>query len=176
MTLTEIQKLVTRIADVRNELNAVITRLQLKQAEVMQDALPDIRRYVGSAAEKHSILINAIDANRTMFAKPKSHVVDGIRFGLRKGAGGITWEDDDQVVKLIQKHYPAEQADLLIKTTRKPIKAALNDLDVSELKKIGCTVEATADLAFANPVDDAVDKIVKALLKSAVADKLQEAA
>jgi hypothetical protein len=176
MTLTEIQKLAARLSAVRAELQAVIDRLQLKQNAAMTDAMPDIRRCVGSAAEKHAAIICAVDGNRSLFERPKSQIVEGIKFGLRKGAGGISWEDDDQVVNLIDKNFTKPEAALLIKTTRKPIKSAINDLDVSDLKKIGCTIEDTGNVAFAKPVDTAVDKIVNALLKNAIADKIQEAA
>ena len=88
--------------------------------------------------------------------------------GFRKGTGGIDWSDDDQTVKLIEKHFPKTQAELLIKTTKKPIKKALADLDVADLKRIGCTVESTGDVVFIKPADSTVDKHVNALLKEAM--------
>jgi hypothetical protein len=175
MNMTELQKLAAKLGEVRNELSTIIARLQIKQSELMQDALPGIRRCVNSAADKTALLINGVDENRALFDKPKSQVFEGIRFGLRKGSGGISWEDDDQVVALIQKHFAKDEAELLIKTTRKPIKSALNDLDVADLKKIGCTVEGTSEVVFVKPVDTAVDKIVNALLKSAIGDQKEAA-
>ena len=176
MTMTDLQKLAARLGEVHNELSTIIARLQLKQNALMQDALPGIRRCVNSAIDKTALLALGVAENPGLFDKPKSQVFEGIRFGLRKGSGGISWEDDDQVVALIQKHFTKDEAELLIKTTRKPIKSALNDLDVADLKKIGCNVEGTSDVVFVKPVDTAIDKIVNALLKSAIADQLKEAA
>jgi hypothetical protein len=60
------------------------------------------------------------------------------------------------------------QDDLLIKITKKPIAKALADLDVSDLKRIGCRVEATGDIVVIASTDSEVDKLVKALLADEV--------
>jgi hypothetical protein len=72
------------------------------------------------------------------------------------------------VVTLIEKSFPKAQADLLIKTTKKPIKKALEDLDVGALKRIGCRVVETGDEIVIKPADSEVDKIVTALLADAI--------
>jgi hypothetical protein len=93
-------------------------------------------------------------------------VLHGLQLGYRKGKGAIDWGDDAQVVKLIRKHLP-DQFDVLVKTTEKPIKAAVGNLPGPDLKKIGVTVEGTGDVSFAKDTTSAVDNLVAALLKGA---------
>jgi methylthioribose-1-phosphate isomerase len=94
-------------------------------------------------------------------------IFHGIKVGFAKGKGIITWDDDEKVATLIQRHLP-EQYEVLVKTTRKPLKTPLKELSVADLKKIGCTVEETADYVVISPVDSEVDKLVSAMLKDAI--------
>lgn len=173
-TLEQITLLAKELRLERDELAARIDRLNDEIALWQTRLMPGIRTKVNCVAGQHSLLYAAIDESRDLFHKPKSITVHGYTIGLRKGRGGLTWEDDDQVVSLIEKRLP-EKADLLIKTTKTPIKSALNELDVADLKKIGCQVEDTGDVVHIKPTDGAVDKLVKALLKSATAQAATEA-
>lgn len=166
-TLLTLDPLARAYAEKRETLASIVTLLNTQVEALKAAALPDIKRAVAKAAEKQVALSNAIDGARHLFVSPRTIVMHGIKLGLRKGSGGIDWEDDAKVVALIEKLFPKAQAELLIKTTKKPIAKALEDLDVATLKKIGCTVEDTGDIIVIKPVDTAVDKIVTALLKNA---------
>ena len=63
---------------------------------------------------------------------------------------------------------------MLVKTAETPLKGPLAQLTVAELKKLGVTVEETGDVPFIKVTDGAVDKLVKALLKSASEDEPAE--
>lgn len=164
--LTEIDKLTTNYGSERAVLSGRVATLQRELEEVRARHLPTIRAAVGRCAEKHAKLIAAIEASPELFEKPKSLVINAIKVGFKKGSGKLEIDDEEKTVSLILKHFDADEAELLIKTTRKPIKKALENLDASDLKKIGVSVEDTSDMAFAKPTDTAVDKIVKALLKN----------
>ncbi|MDP3165153.1 MAG: hypothetical protein Q8N06_06820 [Hydrogenophaga sp.] len=129
-------------------------------------AMRGLRSGVANVAQAQAELIAAIDAAPDLFKKPKSIVLHGLQIGYRKGKGAMDWGDDDSVIKRIRKHMP-EQFDVLVKTTEKPVKSALGNLTVEELKKIGVTVEGTGDVSFAKDTTSAVDKLVAALLKGA---------
>ena len=94
----------------------------------------------------------------------------GVRIGFMKGKGKIEWDDGEQVVKLIKKHFPA-QADALIATTEKPVKAALQQLAAADLKRLGITVEESGEVIFVKPVDGEIEKLVDALLEDATAEE-----
>ena len=153
-------------ADRHARLRDLVVALEEARDALMKNELPKIRRALAAAAEAEGQLKALVGDSADLFVKPKSLIFHGIKVGFAKGKGKIDWDDPDQVVRLIKKHFP-EQADLLIITTEKPAKDALAGLTVGELKKVGVTVEGTGDVSFCRPVDSAVDKLVKALLKAA---------
>lgn len=119
----------------------------------------------GTVAGAAAALTAEIEANRTLFTEPKSWTLHGIQLGLRKGAGKLEWEDDEEVCARIEKLFSEDEAELLIRTTRAPIAAALEDLDVKQLAKLGVRVEATGDVVFVRPLIADTDKLLKVLLK-----------
>lgn len=127
-------------------------------------AMRGLRASVAQVAQAQADLLAAIAEAPQLFVRPRSVVLHGVKLGYQKGKGKIDWEDDAKVVKLIRKHFN-DQFDVLVKTSEEPIKAALGNLSVDELKRIGVTVESTGDVAFAKDTTAAVDKLVKALLK-----------
>jgi predicted ATPase len=175
MTLKEIEQLARALAEARDELSALVAALQLKQQELLNARLPDIKRAVRTAAGRHAPLWAAIDGARGLFATPRTQIFHGLKVGLRKGTGGLDWTDDAALAERIEKRFPRAQAELLIKTTKKPIAKALEDLDLADLKALGVQILGTQDQVVIRPVDDAVDKAVAALLKDAEQQAREEA-
>ncbi len=168
-TLTDIEARAKLYADARESLAAIVSTLNADIEALKRKAMPDIKRCIGRASTHHDQLRTLIEASPELFAKPKSRTLAGIKLGFQKGKGKIEWDDPDQVVRLIKKHFP-EQADVLITTTEKPVKDALNGLTAAELKKLGISVVEGGEAIFIKPADSAVDKLVDALLKEATAD------
>lgn len=166
-TLARIETLTINYSIARATLAEAVTELNDEIEQLKRKRLSRIKTLLGMAADHHAKLSAAVQTSAHLFDKPKTQTFAGIKVGFRKGTGGIDWDDADKVVALIEKHFPKAQAELLIKTTKKPIAKALADLDVADLKRIGCRVEATGDVVFIKPTDSAVDKIVNALLKEA---------
>jgi tetratricopeptide (TPR) repeat protein len=172
MNLADIEKQTKDYADARAVLAEAVRDLNDELELAKRQALAGIKRALHKAAKAEAELKAALEAEPELFEKPKTQIFHGVKVGYRKSSGKIEWEDDDQVVKLIKK-YHEELADVLIKTTEKPIKKALQELDAAALKKLGVTVEDTGDVVVIKPVDSEVDKLVAALLKDAV-DEAQE--
>lgn len=166
-SMGSIETLTTKYAKARQALGDAVQELNNKIEALKRQHLSHLKSLVADAADAHATLSHAVQSSPGLFEKPKTQTFAGIKVGFRKGTGGIDWDDDDKVVALIEKHFPKSQAELLIKTTKKPIAKALADLDVADLKRIGCRVEATGEVVFIKPTDSAVDKIVNALLKEA---------
>lgn len=165
-SLADIETRAKKYAEARERVAAIVTDLNggieaLKRAE-----LPRLKKAIAVAAEHHDALKDLIDGAPDLFQKPKTVTFHGLRLGYMKGKGGIVWDDGDAVVAAIQKYLP-DQAEALIRWTGKPLKEAINQLDVATLKKIGCRVVDTGEQVFIKPVDSAVDKMVDALLKDA---------
>jgi hypothetical protein len=165
-TLADIDRRARLYADARDHLTGIVTELTAAIESTKRQALPDLKRAVARAAEHHDELKAAIEAAPELFRKPKTLTLHGIRLGYAKGKGGIAWDDADAVVCAIQKYLP-DQAEALIRWTAKPLKEAINQLDVADLKKIGCRVVDTGEQIVIKPVDSDVDKLVDALLKEA---------
>lgn len=164
--MTDIEKRAAAFAEARTTVSDIVIQLNDGIAALNKQHMKNLKAAVNKMAERHEQLKALIEANPGLFDKPRTTVFHGIKVGLGKGRGGISWEDDAFVIKAIKKHLP-DQADILINTTEKPSKEALNLLPADKLKKIGVTVTETGDQVVIKPADQAVDKLVKALLKGA---------
>lgn len=162
--MTEIESKTKAFADARHVLETRVGRLTNLMAAVNRRLMPGIKSAVAACAEARENLAADIDDSRELFEKPKTQVFYGIKVGLVKGKGAIEFEDEAHVIKLIRSKLP-EKEEFLIKTESSLIKKNLSDLEGSELKKIGVTVEGTGEYVFIKSTDSAVDKVVKALLK-----------
>ena len=172
-TMEQIDRLCSDYFEIREDLTNRVAILEEELEVVRKKHMRGIKHCIRSAAEQTAVLQMEIEDSRELFGRPKTLVLHGIKVGFVKGKGKLEWEDDDTVVRLIKRHFP-DQAEVLIKTTEKPRKDALNALTVSELKKIGVTAEETGELVVVRAVDTDVDKIVRALLKNQ--EEEQEAA
>jgi hypothetical protein len=92
-------------------------------------------------------------------------VLSGVRLGFHKEKDRILWDDDEQVVKLIEKKFDSELARILIRTEKKPVKESISKLDESELKKISCRVYKGQDKVLIKTLDSEVDKFMNSLMK-----------
>ncbi len=174
-TFDPIENSAKRLRGARDVLTERATTLQAEIEAATRRKLPGLRSAVANVAQADADLKAAIDHAPELFRKPRSVVLHGLKLGYQKGKGKIDWEDDAQVVKLIRRHFP-EQFDVLCKTTEKPVKAALANLSVAELKKLGVSVEETGDVVFVTDSTAGVDKLVKALLKGVEDETEAEAA
>lgn len=163
-TLDGIEDLTRRFGRARTELGERLSALEAELLATKQRHLRGIRAALAKATDLRDQLANEITAHPELFAKPRTVTVDGIRVGLAKGKGKIVWDDQDKVVALIDRHFPAA-AETLVKTRRAPTRAALANLTVAELKKIGCRVEESADEVVIKPQDSELDKLVNRLLE-----------
>ncbi len=175
MTLSEIETLARDYAGERQKLVGLVTGLNRRLEAVKREALPEIKRAVGKTAGRESELRGAIDGARELFVEPRTVIFHGIKVGLEKGRGKIEVDDEAHTIRLIRKGLP-EQADALIKTEEHVLKSALKWLTVAQLKAIGCTVEESGDQVVIRAADREVDKIVSALLRSAVEEEAKAAA
>ncbi|MGK2897816.1 MAG: hypothetical protein ACSLE9_03910 [Burkholderiaceae bacterium] len=165
-TIADFDKRAKALADTREHLADIVGDLNANIEALKRDSMRNLKAAVRAWSEQHDKLKALIEDNPQLFERPRSVVMHGIKFGFRKGAGGLAFDDPEQVVKLIRKHFP-EQFEVLVKVSETPVKTALAQLSAAELKRIAVTLQETGDEAFIKPTDSAVDKLVAALLKSA---------
>jgi hypothetical protein len=135
-TLAEIERYTKDYADARGRLAATVQDLEDKINAIKRQYLPGLKVQVGIAKAHKAVLKVCLEESGPLFVKPRTIVICGVKVGLQKGKGKIEWGDTEKVVALIEKYFP-DQAELLIKTTKKPIKKALENLSAAELKKLG---------------------------------------
>lgn len=165
MSLDTIDAKARVYTEARERLAASVAALNDTITALKREHLPTIKRHLTRAFEHEQELRALVEANPHLFIKPKTVVLHGVKVGFEKGKGTLTFEDADQVVKLIKRKLP-DQADVLIATKEAPVKKALAQLTVAQLKSIGCQVDEAGDRVIVRAVDSAVDKLVNALLKS----------
>lgn len=164
--LDQIEDLTRAYARERATLADRIGDLEAELTAIKRRRLRGIRNALDRAVDARDALSGAIAAAPALFEKPRTVTIDGIRVGIMKSKGKIAWDDDDKVCQLIDRHFPAS-ADTLTRVTRKPVAAALKELNVAELKRIGCRVEETGDQVVIKPQDGELDKLVGRLLAEA---------
>jgi len=163
-TLDRIEDFTRRFGSARTELAERLAALETDLLAAKKRHLRGIRASLAKATELRDALSAEIAAHPELFAKPRTITIDGIRVGLAKGKGKIVWDDEDKVVALIERHFP-EAVETLVKTTRVPVRGALANLTVAELKKIGCRIEESGDEVLIKPQDSELDKLIGRLLK-----------
>jgi hypothetical protein len=173
--LEDLQKRAAVLSALRDKLAALLATLQSEIDTVKNGHMTAIRRAARQIAQQHQELAELIAANPALFEKPRSYVVDGLKFGLQKQKGKLHWDDNaDLCVRiwdLADKCLITEdQAKLCIKTSQTPIASALEQLDAKLIKRLGVTVSADTDAPLIKSVDSEVEKAVNAVIREATKD------
>lgn len=179
--MQDIQKRAAILASTRDALAGTLRELQARIDSLKRAELPRIQHSARAVASDYGKLADLIRGNRELFTKPRTYIVQGLRFGLAKRRGKMTWGTDQQLIERIKRLAAAgeiagDQIALLIQTTEKPVAKALEQLDARLLKKLGVTVEADCDDVLIKSVDGDVEKAVNAVIKDITADERAELA
>jgi hypothetical protein len=163
-TMNEIDSATKTYADKRRVLKERIAEYEKAVSAARRKYLPGIKRAAESASRQKAELEALIEASPEHFRKPRTLILHSIRVGIMKQKGKLKWVNESQVIKLIKKLY-ADGWDAYIKTTEKPIRKALEQLPVSELKRLGVQVTEDTDEVVVKSTDSEIDKLVEALLR-----------
>lgn len=165
--ITAIDLLARQYADAQTDLDGRTNELKQKIDAAVRAAWPDLRKATTRAAERYDALLAAVSDAKPAFDKPKTRILHGIRVGYRKAQDTVQVLNADNTVALIKRAIP-EQQGVLISTTEKPVMDGLMQLDDATLKLIGCKRVPGSDAPFAKLADTELDKVVAALMKSAI--------
>jgi len=163
-TMQEVEGLVEKYAARSEALAGSVSAFREELGALEKKYFGRLRKLAIARQEMQDAIVAAIDESPELFDKPRSVTMHGTKVGLRKGSGKMSIEDEELVVKLIHRHFP-ERAELLIQTVEKPVRSALAQLSVAELKRVAVTVEETGDVPFVKSVDTEIEKAIKALVK-----------
>jgi hypothetical protein len=174
MSLQTIEQLTKEHAADRTVLAERVQALHDEIDQAKRRKVPGIKSAVSKARDSRLRLASAIEHEPSAFEQPRTRVFHGIKVGLQKAKGKLSWLSAEKVIELVRKHFP-ERADVLIKTTEKPVKKALQGLPAGDLKKLGCTIEETGDQVVIQPINTEIDELVDALLGNGADGEPQEA-
>lgn len=167
--MEKLQAKASCLSAARDDLTALMDAMQREVAQVQEEWLPDIRQTARKVALEQTLLMQLIEDAPELFKKPRTQVVAGLKFGLQKQRGKVTWDSDEEVCIRIDRavamgYLKPEEVELLVKTTRKPLARALAELDGKLLKRLGITVHADTDAVVIKSVDGGVEKAVRAMI------------
>lgn len=163
-TMAQIEDAAKRYAAARGILAEICGAFNLDLVQAKAKYVGKLKRAVAVAKEREAELAGMLEESGELFVRPKTVVFHGVKVGFQKAKGKLEFDDPDQVLKLIRKHFP-EQADVLINTKETPAKEALAQLSAAELKRLGITVVDSGDQVVIKDTTSEVDKMVEALLK-----------
>ncbi|WP_299440229.1 host-nuclease inhibitor Gam family protein [uncultured Rhodospira sp.] len=167
-TLGDIEALAKTYSEAHGKLADEVRAVEEEMARVKRQHLARIRRLVDGASNARDRLAAAVGEASDLFQSPRTLTLHGIKVGFAKGKGKLEYADAAKVCDLIRKHFP-DQVETLVKTSETPVKGALNQLSVAELRRIGVTVVEAGDEVVVRVTDSEIDKMVDALLKDAAA-------
>jgi hypothetical protein len=174
-TLMAIEMAAKEFAASRRDLAELVTELNDEVDAARRRRMERLKRLVGIAAEKQNGLFAMVECGSHLFRQPRTLVFHGIKVGWQKAVGGLVIDDPDRTVALIEKYYMDEERERLLRISKKPDKETLERLSAVELKKLGVQVTQDGDRVVIKPMDSEVDKVVRALLKSATDDAAKDA-
>ncbi len=163
-TLADIERQAAAYAEAHEALRKHVEALELAIKGAKRQALPQLMVLAAKAAGAKTALRQGLEASPALFAKPKSRIINGVKVGYQKAKGEITIEDEAKTIKLIRKNFTEAQADLLIKTTEKPLKKAISQLSAADAKKIGVEISETGDEVVIKVMTGDVEALVDAFV------------
>lgn len=178
-TLQDIQKRAAALSEYRDMLSALFLTLQSELDTVKNGSLGEIRRVARQVAREHNELVAVIRANPGLFEKPRTYVVDGIKFGMQASQGSLEWADDDKVCERILSlaaagDIPGDQVDLLVTVSKKPVASAIRQLSPDLRRRIGVRLEGDGDQPLIKSVDSNIEKAVTSVINAAIKEAQAE--
>lgn len=174
MTLAEIERLAQTYAAAIEDVRVHVEALETEMRQLKRRKYPGLFSRAQTAAQAKAELKAAVEGASDLFVKPKTRVIAGVKVGFQKGKGEILIADEARTVALIKKHFE-DQAEILIKTTEKPLKKAIAQLSAADAKKIGVEISATGDEVVIKVMAGEVEKIVDAFFNDMDEDGLAAA-
>ena len=165
--LAGLEILCARYDEESTQLESLIAALEADLEAVKQKHLGALKRQASVVARREAELQSAIEANGSLFVKPRSVTLHGIKVGLTYSKGCLEFDDADTVIRLIKKLHKAE-ADTFIRTKEEPNKEALWTLSVDQLAQLGCRIEGVGDQVICKRVAGDVEKLIKKLIEKLV--------
>lgn len=172
-TITEFEPLCAAYDSACTELEEQIAALEADLEAVKAKHLRGLKKQAAIVAAREAELTSAVEGSPAQFEKPRTFVIHGCKIGFTTSAGSVAFEDEAQVIALIEKHFP-KRFDELVKTEYTPRKDALRTLLAGELARLGCRIDGAGDVVLVKRVAGDVEKLINKLIEKLVSAMVQE--
>lgn len=146
---------------------ALTDALRRRVLDCVLELAPSLREAAGAERDCAEALRAAVEGAPELFAKPKTRVVHGIKYGWQAGKASIEIPDEAKSIRLIREHADEAQQHLLIRTVESVHKPSVLDLEARWLRKFALIQRPGEDAVVCRPIADGVDKLMSALLADA---------
>ena len=157
-----ITALAKKYAAARTATNEVRRDLAKRIRDAIRSRERALRNRIAEEDVAHDELEAAIEAAPESFVKPRTRAVDGVKFGLRKKPGRISFADEAKVIAAIRKKFP-DRAEALIRTKESVDKEALKKMPAAELAMLGVTIADPIDEAVISVAESDADRLADAI-------------
>ena len=167
ITLARLADQARKFAAARRLYTERLADFHAEYQDLLRRRLPGLSRAAAECADQRQQLAGLIQRAPELFTEPRTQEAHGVKYGLRKGKGSVTWDDDARVLALIRKRFTPEQiaAHGLIITTARPSREAITtELTVDQARQIGCTIAAAGDEVVIKAAASPVEKLLATLL------------
>lgn len=170
ITLENVRAAAERLANAHNDTAACSAHMQAEIkaviAPIMARYKATLDEYAAAEAEAYAALDLMLLSAPSLFTKPRSLTVDGVRCGYIRAADSVDWTDDAEVAARIKNLKP-ELAATLIRTQESIIIDAIAALDPKTLAVLGVRTIGGVDNRFITVGDNDVEKLAKLIIAAA---------
>ncbi|MBP5857262.1 hypothetical protein KAJ83_09600 [Marivibrio halodurans] len=164
--LEEIETRAQAFASAHDVLEACVIQVEAEVREIHARHAAVIREAAEQEAAAKKALTDEIDRNRSLFARPKSRTIYGVKLGLRKGQDTLELGDESALVARIDNQLP-DRVDQLVDTKRTIVRSAVKKLEKAVLQRLGVKYVQGADEPFVAIEESDAEKMAQAILDSA---------
>lgn len=138
ITMQDIENSTELYAALSRQLCGEIDRMESEINQVRMKHLPFVKNLAAKVFAMRDELTGMIDEGRSLFVKPKSITISGIRVGIQKSADKVIFDDEEELLQKIRELY-GPTSTMLIKSSEKVMMQPLKALSRDELELLGCT-------------------------------------
>jgi hypothetical protein len=155
-------------AATRDELRRLLLELREELARIALKHRGEIIAALDAAANARQLLRDLIDANRGYFTVPRTQQLHGIKVGLKKMPGRLSYVDEERVIAEIRAHPRLRtRVAALVRSRESLVAAAIRELPANELAAIGCSITEVDDEIVCDAVHTDVDKLLASVVSDA---------
>ena len=161
-TMDEIIALARKYAIAQEQFDEIATEIEDAQRALIRSRQRALRNRAADAASAREALEAKMAAHPELFESPRTHAVAGVKFGFRRQAKKLVVHDEQATIRAIEERLP-DQAPLLVKTTKKLVRASAAKLEPVEQARLGLETDPAKDVVTIAMASTDLDKLVRAL-------------